>query len=149
MEWKYEIFSNWCLSKPAFQEKNKSWKFRTVSHPQITEFHSLFYGNGKKVIPHQIKNLLVDPISLAVWYMDDGGVNSKRKNPTISTYCFLKQENILLIETIKENFGFQVNLNWDRTGYRLYIPVDSIKMFVYLVDSYILPSMEYKIPLTP
>jgi len=80
LEWKYRVFERWCLSPPKFRVKTNSWYFRTISHPIFTEYRSLFYQAfyqaKKKIIPKEIETLLTNPVSLAVWYMDDGGVQA-------------------------------------------------------------------------
>lgn len=147
--WTAGIFKEWLLSKPKILEKHNSWRFRTISHPELTEFQKIFYRNRRKIIPSNINNLLDEPISLAVWFMDDGGLDTKKSAVTISTHSFTKAENNLLIDCLKTNFKLQVNLNWDGKGHRLYVPVKSIARFKSLVDPYILPIMKYKLPLTP
>jgi len=48
---KYQIFREWVLMEPKFQPKNRSWRFRTISHPDLNEFHQLFYQGKKKIVP--------------------------------------------------------------------------------------------------
>ncbi len=147
--WLAEIFQKWIISQPKFMKKHNSYRFRTISHPQISEFRKIFYPNRKKIIPSDINKLLNHPIGLAVWFMDDGGLSTSGRAITISTHSFTKTENNLLIECLNANFGLKVNLNWDGKGFRLYFPVKEIPKFRKIVSSYILPEMKYKIPLTP
>ncbi|MDZ7611933.1 MAG: LAGLIDADG endonuclease [Candidatus Moranbacteria bacterium] len=147
--WIASIFNEWIFSEPRLVKAHNSFMFRTVSHPQITEFHKIFYSNGIKLVPKNIGELMVHPISLAVWIMDDGGLSTSKKAVTISTHNFSREDNQLLIECLKNNFRLQVNLNWDGKGYRLYIPVKEIPRLKELVSSYVLPVMKYKLPLTP
>jgi hypothetical protein len=149
VNWTAGIFKEWLLSEPKLLEKHNSWRFRTISHPELTEFQKIFYRNRRKIIPSDISKLLKEPISLAVWFMDDGGLSTSKSAVTISTHSFTKAENNLLIDCLQTNFKLQANLNWDGKGYRLYIPVKSIARFKSLVDPYILEVMKYKIPLTP
>jgi hypothetical protein len=147
--WLYNIFRNWTLSPPKYQKSRRAWRFYTLSHPEITNFRKIFYRDKRKIIPVNIQKYLIHPISLAVWFMDDGGLESKKKTSTISTHSFSEEENELLIECFRKNFGLKINLNWDGKGFRLYIPMESIKTFKNLVYPYILPSMMYKLPSTP
>lgn len=149
VEWTAKIFKKWLLSAPKLLERNNSWRFRTISHPEFTEFRKIFYRNKRKIIPDNINEFLVHPISLAVWFMDDGSLATNKSAVTISTHSFTRDENKKLIECLKANFGLQANLNWDGKGSRLYIPVSSIARFKNLVNPYILEIMKYKIPLTP
>jgi hypothetical protein len=147
--WSAKIFSRWVLTQPKYLKQHQSFRFRTVSHPQLTEYRKIFYPVKKKIIPLNIKEIFVDPISLAVWFMDDGALSSSKKTVTISTHSFSRDENMLLIDCLKDNFNLQVNLNWDGKGHRLYVPVSSIKKFKELVSPYMHPDMVYKLPLTP
>lgn len=147
--WLHNIFKSWTLSSPKYLKERNAWRFYTLSHPKITEFRKIFYRNKRKIVPVNIEKFLTDPLSLAVWFMDDGGVKSDKTNPTISSHSFPREENKRLIKCLQKNFDLKVNLNWDGKGCRLYIPKGSIKRFLDLVSSYIPPSMKYKFPLTP
>ena len=35
--WKYEMLKDLILTPPTYQVKNRSWRFRTISHQEITE----------------------------------------------------------------------------------------------------------------
>ena len=147
--WLYSTFKNWSLSGPKYLKERNAWRFYTLSHPEITKLRKIFYREKKKIIPVNIEEFFTYPISLAVWFMDDGGVKSDKTNPTISSYSFSGEENERLIKCLQKNFNLKVNLNWDGNGCRLYIPKGNIKRFLNLVSPYILPSMKYKFPLTP
>jgi hypothetical protein len=147
--WAAEIFEGWVLTQPKYLAQHQSFRFRTVSHPQITQYRKTFYPVKKKTIPLNIKEIFVHPISLAVWFMDDGALSSSKKTVTISTHSFSRDENMLLIDCLKDNFNLKVNLNWDSKGNRLYVPVGSIDKFKEIVFPYMHPCMVYKLPLTP
>ncbi|MBU3964144.1 hypothetical protein KJ562_00170 [Patescibacteria group bacterium] len=147
--WLYSEFKEWSLNPPKYVRQHCAWRFRTLAHPQITRFHEIFYKDRKKIIPPDIEGIFTSPLSLAVWFMDDGGVKSNKTNPTISTHCFSLKENEVLTKILKKNFGMKVSIHWDGKGNRLYIPRKEIKTFLDIVSPYILPSMKYKFPLTP
>ena len=147
--WAAEVFGQWVISDIKFSQNNNSWVFKTISHPEITKFHEIFYENRRKIIPKKIKNFLLNPLSLAVWIMDDGSLSYSRKTMTISSHSFSKSENLLLIEALKKNFNLEANLNWDGKGYRLYFPVSTAESLVKIISPFVLPVMRYKLPLTP
>jgi len=78
--WKYENLKRWVISEPCliktydarFDKTYTQWRFRTKSHEVFSSLRKLFYPKGKKIIPKEIVNILKSPLSLAVWYMDDG-----------------------------------------------------------------------------
>ena len=149
VDWLAEVMRQWLLSPPKLLEQHRSYRFRTIAHPDITQLRKIFYRDGKKIVPSNIVELLDHPIGLAVWFMDDGGLSSAKSAVTISTHSFTEAENNLLIDCLNSNFTLQANLNWDGKGFRLYIPVKAIPRFKELIAPYILPMMKYKIPLTP
>lgn len=58
----------WCRPEGDFH----GWRFHTVSHPSLNEWHALFYdAQGPKRLDRKTVDL-VDVFALAVWFMDDG-----------------------------------------------------------------------------
>ena len=78
--WSYENLKNLCLSGPKQRKDNFQWYVNTRYLQEIGDLHSLFYCNGKKYIPNNIVQLLKSPLSLAVWYMDDGSLDYRPKS---------------------------------------------------------------------
>ena len=154
--WKYEILKNWVPTPPKIsyrykedtkEKYEKSWWFRTVRHPEITEFWSIFYLNGKKVIPLNIDKFL-SPLVLAVWVMDDGSFNKNKLD--LSTYSFSLNEIKLLQKALNSKFNIESYFYRDRDkGYRMYFTVANTQKLSHLIRPYIITSMEYKLPITP
>ncbi len=154
--WKYNIFKNWVFTPPKIsyryrentrEKYEKSWWFRTVSHPEITEFWKIFYPSGKKIVPPDIDKFFTS-LSLAVWVMDDGNLN--KKNLNISTYSFNLDEIKLLQKLLEHKFGVRSNFYRDRDkGYRMYFSVNDTQKISCMIQSYVIPSMKYKLSITP
>lgn len=128
--------------------------FHTKSSLEIGYFRDIFYPKGKKIVPLQIKALLTDPLSLAIWYMDDGSLDFRDKyhfNSTVATFCFSYEECELLVETLKENFDVKARVHKStmrgKVGYRLYILSKSMERFIQIIRPYIQPCFSYKIAL--
>src|SRR3989344_2115367 len=126
--------------------------FRTKWREEIGELRSTFYPDGIKTIPPDIKKLLMRPITLAVWYQDDGTLDARSKyhyNALFATHCFSFHECVLLAETLKENFDLDVSVckcqMRGKIRYRLYVKSKSMKRFIDLVRPFINPSFQYKI----
>lgn len=145
--WKQQIFKNWVFAEPRYHQINNSLIFRTVSHPLIFEYMQAFYKEKIKIIPQNISDILKSPLSLAVWFMDDGNGYLASYAFRISTYAFGFEGNLLLKECLSKNFGIQVNLRKDSKGYQLYIPTSdgSALKFKKLIEPHIIPKMKYKI----
>src|SRR3989304_513234 len=72
VDWKYSQLGNLCGTPPKFRQgngKRVAYRFTTLSLPQLTPFYRAFYRGRSKVVPD---GLLLTPLSLAVWFMDDG-----------------------------------------------------------------------------
>ena len=94
--WKYQVFQEFTLTPPKFQERTSAWRFRTISHPEFTEYAQLFYITGRKVVPLVISRLLKSPVSLAIWYLDDGALSSRKDTFILNSQSFSRAENLLL-----------------------------------------------------
>lgn len=159
--WKYNFFRSWVLTKPRkevrqyYKKKEKqlaSWRFSTISHPEMTKYYNLFYPKGRKIIPSQIQSVLISPLSLAVWYMDDGSRKPYGRGAFLHTESFPVGDQRRLIEVLKKNFSIVVRLSSaglskGKRLFRLYITAKSFPGFRDLILPYILPSMQYKISL--
>lgn len=126
--------------------------FRTRWHEEIGELRSLFYPAGVKIIPQNIKELLVRPLTLAIWYQDDGTLDARSKyhyNALFATHCFSFDACVLLAETLRSNFGLDVSVckcqMRGKIRYRLYVKSKSMNRFIDLVTPFINPSFDYKI----
>lgn len=107
----------------------------------------MFYTSGVKTIPSNIGEFLTHPISLAIWFMDDGNGYKNKSSYRISTYAFGLEGSQILIDCLHKNFGIQTNLIRDSKGYQIYIPVKdgNSSRFYDLVSPFIIPSMRYKL----
>lgn len=146
--WKYNILKNFVLRPPSYRKENNSWRFRTISHPQITEVHHLFYKDGKKVLPLNIENILKDELSLAVWFMDDGGISrysGKIQGYYLNTQSFCLEENQKLIRLFQKIYRLKVYKLKNKGNYRLYFGSQARNLFRQLIEDRILPSLNYKI----
>jgi len=92
------------------------------------------------------------PISLAIWYMDDGNLKYHKNLNTysiqLSTNSFDRKENELLINCLKDRFNIDnVNLIYDRArGYfSITINGNGVDQFFNLVKNYIHPDLHYKL----
>lgn len=145
--WKRNIFKNMILADPFYQSVNRAIRFTTVSHSSLLEFQQVFYKERTKTIPINIEKYLISPLSLTVWFMDDGNGYMKNDACRLSTYAFGLKGNILLQSCLKLNFDLDVHLVRDSKGYQIYIPTKnrSASKFRNLVFPYIIPTMKYKL----
>ena len=148
VDWKFKILKSISKSGPKSRKGNGSrvaYRFTTRQHPELTDIYRWFYrADKKKRIP---SNLVLDPMSIAVWYMDDGG-KCGQDNVYLNTQQFDADDQNLCMRYL-ENFGIKSSLNRDKIYWRVRIKSDSIEKFFDLVRPYIIPSMEYKLSYNP
>lgn len=147
VDWKYFILKDITKSGPKLRKGNGkriAYRFYTKQHPEITDFFRTFYINGKKRIPNK---LVLDNISLAIWYMDDGSKCGK-DNIYLNTQQFDitdQQKLILALST----FGLKATLQKDKIYYRLRFLKESVYQLQNLIEECVIPSMRYKLSYDP
>ena len=157
VDWKYAVFKkNFCkTTKLPYQTNRDEYLFYTSYSECFVNYHSMWYQNLKKIVPRNIEQLLIDPVALAIWYLDDG---TKRNYNAcrFATQSFSLQENLLLQSTLETNFKLIVKLEqwWNKKTqkhlYGLYIPSEkeSFLTFKNIIYSFVkteIPSMLYKL----
>lgn len=144
VDWKLHIFAGLVRTLPKKRNGNGNrvaYRFVTRSLPVLTPFYDWFFFNKKKKIP---RDLRLNPLSLAVWFMDDGCKN--RTSVYLNTQQFTSDEQMYLIFLLKEQFGIESRLNRDKIYFRIRILSQSAKKFVSLVNPHLLDEFKYKLP---
>lgn len=151
--WLYNNVKGLCKSSPKFREDNKQWYFSTRALKELTDLYEAFYPQNKKEIPQNISSLINSPLSLAIWYMDDGSLDYRPKDHyaySLSTNCFSFKEVELLAEIMKKKFGVKASVHRylcrGKKYPRIYIGAEGRDRFLYLIKPYILKCFDYKIP---
>ena len=109
----------------------------------------------QKIIPKNIEQLLIDPIALAIWYLDDG-TKRNYNGCRFATQSFSLEDNEMLQSTLKTNFDLSVKVEkfWNKKiskeAYGLSVPSKyrSYLTFKNLIYSFVkteIPSMLYKL----
>lgn len=155
--WKYKelkkVITGNVMSLHYYHKVNKcfydSFRAYTFSNQIFDMYWNTFYFNKKKIIPSRIHSILNHPLSLAVWFMDDGYKRNDCNALRLSTDSFTKNEQVILQSVLKDNFGIETSLHKKGKYWNIYIPKKESKKFVGLVKPYIIPELVYKIALTP
>ena len=153
--WKYNELKDLVSVKPSqvfrIQKSGRvTSSFRFILRQYFRKWRIKIYRNGKKVINDELLKILT-PLSLAVWYMDDG---CKKNNYTliISTDAFSKNSLKKLRNHLRDKWSIRtrVKLKREKTNNKVYerltIGSHDLVKFVELIRPYIIPSMQYKIP---
>lgn len=147
VDYKFKMLKRICKSAPKERKTNEgriAYRFFTKQHKDISNLYRLFYKNKRKIIP---KNLKLDPLSIAIWYMDDGS-KSRDRDIYLNTQQFSLLDQKRLINILRE-YKIKARLNKDKKYYRIRILKESIGEFMKIITPHIIPSMQYKIVMTP
>lgn len=118
-------------------------EFVTLTHPEFTKCYNLFYSSSKKIVPKEIDRLLIDPLSLAVWLMDDGAAD--HAGASLQTHSFTKVEVETLIKVLKSNFKLDVTKRMNKGKWIIYFPKASMERLHKIVDRHMLEDFRYKL----
>jgi hypothetical protein len=145
VDWKYKSLKNLSASAPKVRNGNgtrQAIRFHTRQSEEMTKIYRQFYESKTKVIPD---NLSLDPVSLAVWYMDDGS-RCRESDVYLNTQQFDAQSQSILLKALAE-FGLDATLNKDKEYQRIRFLKKSIPKLFATIEPHIIPSMRYKIGL--
>ena len=155
--WKVSLLKNYFQSKIQFlQRTNPVWKrtyryvrIQSTSSPEFGKLQRSFYKGSQKVIPETITRLFRNPLSLAIWFMDDGYYYPRDKMSYLYIPSFDKESMRYLLEVLKNNFNLLPTLKIKKKGFVLLFTVSETQKLMTLIKKFIIPSMRYKIPLDP
>lgn len=145
VDWKYDKLKSIVKSPPKIRRCNGNrvaYRFYTKQHPELTELFQCFYKNNVKKIP---ENFHINPMILAVWYMDDGS-KCRPSDVYLNTQQFNNESQRKIIFSLNE-LGLSAGLNKDKSYYRIRFIRSSLPKLKNLIEKYIIPSMRYKIEL--
>jgi hypothetical protein len=153
--WLYEMLEPIAGKPPTLVERydgrtDKTYRsMRFYTKAVLTSFRDVFYCGRKKVVPSRLDELL-DPLALAVWFMDDGGRGARTpKGLVINTSGFSDQEQVVLQSVLAEKFGVETSIHRVGKGFQLYVRAESFFRFAELVGPYLVAQLRYKIPVDP
>lgn len=141
VDWKFNELKNLCNLNP--KEINGRYRFRTFNHPYFSDLREKFYSK-KKTIKMDILNKL-SPLSVAVWFCDDGTNLCNATVLRFSTCCFSKEEHILMIDWFNGTYNIKCNFK-NYSGYNmLAIDKTSRKNFLELIREHVPDCMKRKV----
>lgn len=149
--WKYSEWQAWVLTPPQVRSKHNRlgtvssnvW-FTTVSHPELEAYRAWFYDGRRKRV---LSNLALSPLSLAVWFMDDGSRKSREcRGLYLNTQAYLPEEIRLLQTVLDRDLGIHTTVRRQSDGTQIYIPSREVPHFAQIVRPYIVDAMRHKLP---
>jgi hypothetical protein len=117
LEWERQFLIDFCTpSSKVFDSSifdtrtNKYYyhsRFHTRSCSLFGELYEKWYPNGIKIVP---RDLELTPLTMAIWFLDDGGISIKGNKPhlfeiKIATDGFLEQDVEFLAHLLQERYN--------------------------------------------
>jgi hypothetical protein len=162
VDWLYEQFKTWVRQAPKMRVRQyrfpqgtcgekASYGFTTYSHGAFRFYNQQFYTKEKKKVMPKLIAKLLTPVSVAIWYLDDGSFKSDRhKTFIIHTHGYTKRD----LQRVRQaflKFGVEVSLHrqnyTQKTYWRIYVLSQSAETFKKLIEPTVLriPAMRYKL----
>ena len=163
--WKIKMLKPLVGSFSLGERKSQSWSKYTVFGSQtltsryLWHIYNDFYfernGKIKKEIHSNVLNRLT-PLSIAVWYMDDGclgiyktrGSNAGKLVPWgahLATHSFTYQEQELICEYFKRKWDIGFHILKQGDGYFIVSDHKDTRKFLNLVEPHVIERMRYKV----
>lgn len=154
--WLYEHFKQFVRTAPQQRKDTQQWYFGTRFYEDFEEIRKNFYQDRVKIVPENIEELFDSPLTLAVWFMDDGRLDYRVNSHHayhISTDSF-KEEDVyklqnLLLEKFEIKAKTYMSLCRGKRYPKLYIGKDGREAFEKTVTPHILSCFRYKLPPAP
>lgn len=160
MHWKYKQLKSLFQSVPRKLERrhpktgniNHYVRLQSHSSPILGKMRRQFYDdNNKKQLPKNINAVLDSPITIAVWYMDDGYYDKRDKSAHIYLQAFDHKDIERLVDVFHERYN--IVPKWycrpDRNACQLNFTGKQKYKLLKLVNPYLIGPMRYKTPLDP
>jgi recombination protein RecA len=159
INWKYNKLKN-ISGKITKHIDSNGFKYLTFNvlenkNKNMVHFYniirSLIYKKKEKGITRKYLNLLT-PLSLAIWWMDDGCLSIHKGNRygKLCTHCFTYEENLIIQKYFRTVWNIKIDVKLEKNKYYFCrINVYNLKKLIKIIYPYVLevPSMIYKIDL--
>jgi hypothetical protein len=150
VDWKYVEWRDWVRTPPKARIRHNrlgtsstNVGFSTLSHVDFERFRLVFYRERRKVIPVDLE---LTPLSMAVWFMDDGSRKSSQcRGLYLNTQSFTQAEVSFLQDVMQRDVGVQTTVRKQRDGLQIYVPAPSAPTLTAFITREVLPSMRYKL----
>jgi hypothetical protein len=154
VEWKFRQLSELHPSPPRrvdvydrrTQRTYAHYRFDTQTTEVLDEFFELFYGrSGEKRVPREMASYAISALSVAVWYMDDGGRRGDCRSGYLNSQAFSPEDVSILRDCLWMSFGLASSTHFAAGKPRSYIAAAQFERFCDLVRPHVIPDMQYKL----
>lgn len=118
---------------------------RTVNSDLVKELTSRFDTKDGKQVP---SDLVLTPISLAFWYMDDGSLSHGEGQIDRASFaaCSFSQTSVINLVAAMNKIGLNPAIQGQPGRFRLNLNTNDAELFFLMIAPYVHPSLQYKLP---
>jgi hypothetical protein len=159
VDWKYNQLENIFQSKPKKlvrdhpknQRQNTYYRLQSNASPVFGKLRSLYYDkNSTKIIPSSIDQILSRPLTIAVWYMDDGYYDRRDKSAHIYLPKYSEDQLDQLVKAFKQwGINPRTYCRPDRKACQINFTGKNKEKLMSIIQPYLIQAMRYKSPLDP
>ncbi len=144
-------FKDYVLCQPHFDSKRNTYSFQTVFHSEFTKLAEIFLNENykKSIKPFFLENP-ISPVSLAYWFMDDGGLLSynkdyPRRGLVLNTHGFSFSEVNVLSLNLNSAYNLGTWVKDNKNKPIIAVSGKKHKERKELIFPHIIESMRYKL----
>lgn len=117
---------------------------RTLSEEQLRPYHERWYPASNGYVKRVPEDVVLDPVSLLHWFLDDGCAWRRRKESakkqviiTFASESFTKEDQEHVVEKLKEIYGlpFRVKPYTQGTGWRIELSQGGVPEFYEIIGA--------------
>lgn len=154
VEWKHNKLLRLATREPVKKVNNGygslNYRFDTKCHSCFYDIYKLTIKDGIKTVSSNWLDSINDPISLAVWYMDDGHIEKRSGSCGIATDGFTKAEVEMLVDWLKYKWQSDCHVALhNKKYYTIAFSWYGRDTFFDIIRPHIIESMRYKIDVPP
>lgn len=132
---------------PVYRKEYSYFRWQSNASPEIGKFRRIFYPDNQKIIPKELPKLFVSPLSLAVWFMDDGYYYHRDRMAYLYIPKYRQEELEILVKALKSNFSLETKVKIKKSGNMVLVfNVKETQKLLSLIEPFIIPSLSYKTP---
>jgi len=130
---------------PISKRKYSYWRHQSQSTPYLGKLRNIFYPDSKKRIPEDLQKYLT-PLTLAVWYMDDGYYYLRDKCSYLYVGNVSHEEAETVVQALLKKFNIVARAKQKKKGYAIYISPQETQKLKDFIKGHILHQFNYKLP---
>lgn len=161
LEWKKNFLENSGVNCFDIKEFDNSgyvgYRMRIKKERYTKLYRNILYSKGYKDYYRTKLLKKLQPVHIAIWYMDDGGLSQKKRNGKIHANDLMlnthttKENNQILIDYFKETWGVSFTQAKNKNHYRLRCGTREARKFIDIVKPYVsqVKCMSHKLNIKP